>query len=109
MFKYSNLLFQINSIHVDPLEEPIVDLSGGGQDIPNQPQGFVSVWVVTIDGRVSIPSWPSSVIMSDNIRVHVPQPHQQYDFYTLFMSSHVVRNLGANYSGPCTLKPPNSA
>jgi len=40
---------------VDPLEEPIVDLAAGGQVIPNQLQGFVAVWAVTIDGRVSAP------------------------------------------------------
>ena len=39
---------------MDPLEEPIVDLAAGGQDIPNQLPGFVALWAVTIDGRVSI-------------------------------------------------------
>ena len=47
------VIFQIPSIHLDPLEEPIVDIAIGGQNIPNQPQGFVSVWVTTVDGRVS--------------------------------------------------------
>ncbi len=45
--------FQISSIHVDPLEEPVVDVALGGYDLPYQDEGFVSVWVVTINGRVS--------------------------------------------------------
>ena len=45
-------LWQIPSIHVDPLEEPVVDVAVGGYDLPYQPEGFVSVWIVTINGRV---------------------------------------------------------
>lgn len=44
---------QVPSLHVDPLEEPVVDVAIGGQEIINQLQGYMSAWIVTINGRVS--------------------------------------------------------
>ena len=37
---------------MDPLEEPIMDIAAGGQEMSNQPQGFTGVWIATINGRV---------------------------------------------------------
>ena len=45
---------KIPSIHVDPLEEPVVDIAAGGYELPYQSEGFTSVWIVTINGRVNI-------------------------------------------------------
>ena len=50
---FSLPISQTPSIHVDPLEEPVVDVAVGGYDLPYQPEGFVSVWIVTINGRAS--------------------------------------------------------
>ena len=38
---------------MDPLEEPVVDVALGGQEVINKTQGFLTAWVVTINGRVS--------------------------------------------------------
>ncbi len=37
---------------MDPLEEPVVDVSVGGYELPYQVEGFLAIWVVTINGRV---------------------------------------------------------
>ena len=50
----SLFLPKIPSIHVDPLEEPVVDIAVGGYDLPYQPEGFTGAWIVTINGRVRL-------------------------------------------------------
>ena len=51
-FQICCCLFQLASIHLDPLEEPIVDVTIGGYSLPNLEEGAASVWIVTIDGKV---------------------------------------------------------
>ena len=52
MLVWAWFLSKIPSIHVDPLEEPVVDIAVGGYDLPYQPEGFTGAWIVTINGRV---------------------------------------------------------
>ena len=56
--------FQIPSIHVDPVEEPVIDLAVGGQELPNQTLGYVGVWVVTITGKVSCSDNQTSITIT---------------------------------------------
>ena len=36
------------------LDDPFHDISVGGDQIPGQTQGFLSVWATTLTGRVSL-------------------------------------------------------
>ena len=50
-----NLFYrQVEPLHVDPLEEPITDVSVGGHDLPNIAQGNAGIWITSVSGRVSL-------------------------------------------------------
>ncbi|XP_072168056.1 tectonin beta-propeller repeat-containing protein 1-like [Diadema setosum] len=43
---------QIKGIHSDPLEEPLMELSVGGHELPGQSEGYLSVWAISALGKV---------------------------------------------------------
>ncbi|XP_063961190.1 tectonin beta-propeller repeat-containing protein 1-like [Lytechinus pictus] len=43
---------QVQSINADPLEEPLMELSIGGHELPGQPEGYLSVWAISALGKV---------------------------------------------------------
>ncbi|KAH7944516.1 hypothetical protein HPB52_020710 [Rhipicephalus sanguineus] len=43
---------EIEGIHSDPVQEPVVDVSIGGVEIPGGDSDHIAVWVVTVLGRV---------------------------------------------------------
>ncbi|KAL1483087.1 hypothetical protein MTO96_002157 [Rhipicephalus appendiculatus] len=43
---------EIGGIHSDPVQEPVVDVSIGGVEIPGGDSDRIAVWVVTVLGRV---------------------------------------------------------
>ncbi|XP_041473634.1 tectonin beta-propeller repeat-containing protein 1-like [Lytechinus variegatus] len=43
---------QVQSINADPLEEPLMELSIGGHELPGQQEGYLSVWAISALGKV---------------------------------------------------------
>ncbi|KAH6943096.1 hypothetical protein HPB50_016000 [Hyalomma asiaticum] len=43
---------EIEGIHSDPVQEPVVDVSIGGVEVPGGDPDHIAVWVVTVVGRV---------------------------------------------------------
>ncbi|XP_030840073.1 tectonin beta-propeller repeat-containing protein 1 isoform X3 [Strongylocentrotus purpuratus] len=43
---------QVQSINADPLEEPLMELSVGGHELPGQHEGYLSVWAISALGKV---------------------------------------------------------
>lgn len=48
------VFLQIQSLRRDKQLEPFIDVSVGGYEIPNQPQGHICVWAISILNQVYI-------------------------------------------------------
>ena len=69
-----NTWSQISSIHKDPSEDPFMDVSIGGHDLPNgnPEEGFV--WAVTVTGRVYVRQGVTIACPEGLGWLHIPIP-----------------------------------
>ncbi|XP_076312142.1 tectonin beta-propeller repeat-containing protein 1-like isoform X2 [Tachypleus tridentatus] len=65
---------QISSIHGDPVEEPFIDVSVGGSEIPGGDPDILAVWAVTVLGRVMFRYGVRTVAPEGQGWIHITTP-----------------------------------
>ena len=69
-----NTWSQISSIHKDPSEDPFIDVSIGGYDLPNGNPEERFVWAVTVTGRVYVRHGVTIACPEGSGWLHIPIP-----------------------------------
>ncbi|CAG0888008.1 unnamed protein product [Cyprideis torosa] len=69
-----NAWAQVLSSFPNPLEEPFIDIAVGGSQMPDSPEGDLSVWAVTVQGRVLFRTCVSDQNPEGKEWVHVSSP-----------------------------------
>ena len=69
-----NTWSQISPIHKDPSEDPFIDVSIGGYELPNGTPDEGLVWAVTVTGKVYVRQGVTSTCPEGSGWLHIPVP-----------------------------------
>ena len=72
----NNTWSMISPIHKDPSEEPFMDVSIGGHDLPNGNPDEILVWAVTVTGRVYVRQGVTKLCPEGAGWLHIPVPEK---------------------------------